>query len=61
VATGSGAVLVEGASLWLDCEVHDELPAGDHEIVLLRITAVHPRPEVPPLVFHGSRFTALAG
>ena len=55
-----GAVLVHGASAWLDCTLHSEIPAGDHSIVVLQIRAVGADPATPPLVFHGSRFRRLA-
>lgn len=32
----TGAPLLDGASAWLDCEVHDVLPGGDHLLVLGR-------------------------
>lgn len=59
-AAESGAVFVRGSSLWLECTVHDQLAAGDHDIVLLRITALQTYPDVAPMVFHGSRYRQLA-
>jgi len=59
-ASDSGAVFVAGAVSWLDCVVHDEVDAGDHIIVLLRIQRLCSALETPPLVFHGSRFRRLA-
>ncbi|MEU7817797.1 flavin reductase family protein [Pseudonocardia sp. NPDC049154] len=59
-ATADGAVFVDGSAAWLDCVVHDELPAGDHTIVLLRILGTRTELDTPPLVFHGSRFRLLA-
>lgn len=56
-----GAVLVHGASAWLDCRLDSEVRAGDHTIVVLEICALGADPETPPLVFHGSRFRRLAG
>lgn len=58
--TPEGAVLINGATAWLDCSIHAEVPAGDHAIVLLGIHGLRATPEVPPLVFHGSRFRRLA-
>jgi flavin reductase (DIM6/NTAB) family NADH-FMN oxidoreductase RutF len=55
-----GSVYVHGASLWLDCSVHAELPGGDHTIVLLKIHGLRAEPDRAPLVFHGSRFRRLA-
>ena len=54
-----GAVLLDGASAWLDCAIEREVPAGDHDIVLLRVHDLDADPEVAPLVFHGSRYRRL--
>lgn len=59
-ASTDGAVYVNGATVWLDCSVQREVPAGDHTIALLRINGVLARPDAAPLVFHGSRFRRLA-
>ncbi|TMR01577.1 flavin reductase family protein [Actinomadura soli] len=55
-----GGVFVLDATAWLDCRLHDEIPAGDHLIVLLEVLGLLARPETPPLVFHTSRFRRLA-
>jgi flavin reductase (DIM6/NTAB) family NADH-FMN oxidoreductase RutF len=55
----SGAVFVHGAVAWLDCSIQEEIPAGDHAIVLLAVHALRAEPERAPLVFHGSRFRQL--
>jgi flavin reductase (DIM6/NTAB) family NADH-FMN oxidoreductase RutF len=57
--TAGGAVLLHGAAAWLDCEVEQEVPGGDHAVVLLRVTALVGDPEHPPLVFHASTFRGL--
>lgn len=54
-----GALLVADAVAWLECQVHSELPAGDHTIVLLEVTGLKAMPEASPLVFHLSRFRRL--
>jgi len=59
-ATAGGAVLLEGAAVSLDCSVVEEIVAGDHQLVLLRIEELKFQPTVNPLVFHGSRFRKLA-
>jgi flavin reductase (DIM6/NTAB) family NADH-FMN oxidoreductase RutF len=59
-ATEQGAVLVHGSSLWLDCTIENEVPAGDHHIVVLRIQSLAMYPEVAPMIFHGSSFRKLA-
>lgn len=55
-----GAVFVSGGAAWLDCTVEDEVKAGDHTLVLLRIQQLSSAPDASPLVFHGSRFHTLA-
>ena len=60
VTAENGALFVGGATLWLDCTVHAELPAGDHDIVVLHIRGLRADPATAPLVFHGSRFRRLA-
>jgi flavin reductase (DIM6/NTAB) family NADH-FMN oxidoreductase RutF len=57
-ATAGGAVLLSEASAWLDCSLEQEIPAGDHDIVLLRVHDLGAT-EVMPLVFHGSRYRQL--
>jgi flavin reductase (DIM6/NTAB) family NADH-FMN oxidoreductase RutF len=57
-ATGDGAVLLREASAWFDCSIEQEIPAGDHDIVLLRIHDLGAS-DVAPLVFHRSTFRRL--
>jgi flavin reductase (DIM6/NTAB) family NADH-FMN oxidoreductase RutF len=54
----TGAVLLDDAAGAFDCTVEQEIRAGDHIIVLLRLHALH-ESATAPLVFHGSRFVAL--
>jgi flavin reductase (DIM6/NTAB) family NADH-FMN oxidoreductase RutF len=56
----SGAVFIAGASVWLECTIHRQITAGDHEIVLLRIETLRVQADVNPLVFHASRYRQLA-
>ncbi|MFC5905828.1 flavin reductase family protein [Streptacidiphilus monticola] len=58
-ATSDGAVLLEGASAWFECSVEQEVRAGDHDIVVLRVHDLNADPAVEPLVFHASTFRAL--
>ncbi|WP_240437500.1 flavin reductase family protein [Sciscionella marina] len=57
--SGTGAIFVSGATLWLECRVTDELPAGDHLIAVLRIDRLHVDHTAEPLVFHQSCFRGL--
>lgn len=57
--TGNGAVFLEGAAAWLDCELDSEVPAGDHHIALLRVRAFQTEADNAPLVFHRSAFRRL--
>ena len=57
-ATADGAVLLSEASAWFDCSLEQEIPAGDHDIVLLRVHDLGSS-EFMPLVFHGSRYRQL--
>jgi flavin reductase (DIM6/NTAB) family NADH-FMN oxidoreductase RutF len=58
-ASDEGAVFLEGGSAWLDCSIQQLVPAGDHDIVLLRVHDLDSDPGVAPLVFHGSRYRRL--
>ncbi|MFC6287659.1 flavin reductase family protein [Nocardioides sp. GCM10027113] len=53
-----GAVLLPDAVTTFECVVHEELPAGDHTIVLLRLVDWH-EGAGSPLVFHRSAFARL--
>jgi flavin reductase (DIM6/NTAB) family NADH-FMN oxidoreductase RutF len=57
--TDSGAILLDGASAWLECSIVQEVAAGDHCIVVLAIHELDADHEVAPLVFHGSQFRRL--
>lgn len=60
VATTDGAVLVRGSTLWLECAIFEQVPAGDHDIVILRITSLETHPDIAPMVFHRSAYRELA-
>lgn len=59
-ASESGAVFVHGSTLWLECAPFTRVEAGDHEIVVLQITALAIYPDIAPMVFHRSGFHGLA-
>lgn len=54
VSNGGGAVFIKGTSVWLESAVERLVEAGDHTIVVLRVTDVTVHPDVPPIVFHRS-------
>ena len=60
----SGALFVAGCSVWMDVSVHQQIPAGDHDIVVLRIRELHLNDgsdlTLEPIVFHRSSFRVLA-
>lgn len=53
-----GSVAVLGAAVHFSCSLSEEVVAGDHLLVLLRIEALTPG-AARPLVFHTSTYTAL--
>lgn len=57
--TEGGAVFIESTGVWLDTSVVQEVPAGDHAIVVLAIHSVTIHHESPPIVFHRSVFRRL--
>ncbi len=61
VSTESGAVFIDGTSVWLESSVDQLLPAGDHTIVVLRVRNITVRPDVDvaPIVFHRRSFRRL--
>lgn len=61
VSSAAGAIFVKGTCVWLESTIEQELPAGDHTIVLLRITDVTVHDGVSPIVFHRSTFRRLDG
>ena len=59
VASAAGAVFVNGTCLWLEGVIDRQVPAGDHTVVLLRVSDVVIHADVAPIVFHRSRFRRL--
>jgi flavin reductase (DIM6/NTAB) family NADH-FMN oxidoreductase RutF len=58
-SNAGGAVFVKGTSVWLESAIEQLIPAGDHTIVVLRVSDVKVHPDVPPIVFHRSGFRRL--
>ena len=59
VSRESGAVFVAGTSVWLESAIEQLVPAGDHTIVILRVSDITVHADVPPIVFHRSTFRRL--
>ncbi|AJW43224.1 Nitrilotriacetate monooxygenase component B [Rhodococcus sp. B7740] len=60
MTTEDGALFIDGASMWLDASVTEQVTAGDHDIVLMRINELEIKDGIAPMVFHGSKFRRLA-
>ena len=54
----NGAVFVNSSCAWLDVTVVQEIPAGDHSIVMMQVIDLDILDELP-IVFHRSRFNRL--
>ena len=61
--TEAGAVLLDGATAWLDTSIDQQVSAGDHDIVVLHVHDAGCLEDddhaAAPLVFHVSRFHRL--
>jgi flavin reductase (DIM6/NTAB) family NADH-FMN oxidoreductase RutF len=55
----SGAVFVHGTSVWLESAIEQEVVAGDHTIVVLRVHEITVHDDIAPIVFHRSTFRRL--
>ena len=55
-----GAAFIRGPAAGLDYSVQQEVPAGDHTIVLLRVEGLYAEPASPPLVLHNGRLRRLS-
>ena len=59
VSSEAGAVFITGTCIWLESAIEQEVPAGDHTIVIMRIREVTVHPAPSPIVFHRSTFKRL--
>lgn len=55
----SGAIMLHGAPVWMECRVAHHYPAGDHEIVVLEVDAFGSDFGCSPLLWHRSTFARL--
>lgn len=58
VTQQDGHARVMGALAYIACEVTQEVTAGDHDIVIGRVTDLHAE-EGQPLIFHGGDFSQI--
>lgn len=58
-STERGAVFVHGTSVWVESAIEQLIPAGDHTIVVLRVSDIAVHDDVAPIVFHRSTFRRL--
>jgi flavin reductase (DIM6/NTAB) family NADH-FMN oxidoreductase RutF len=59
VTSARGAVFIEGTSVWVESAVERSIIAGDHSVVILRVTEMSVHPGIAPTVFHRSIFRRL--
>lgn len=52
----SGSPILDGVLAWVDCSVEAEYPAGDHVIVIGRVTDLSYLREAAPLVYHRGEY-----
>lgn len=52
----SGRPVIDGAVAWFDCEIESVSTAGDHDLVLGRVDAMHVDPDTDALVFMGGSY-----
>lgn len=52
----SGSPVLDGASAWIDCDLHSVIDTGDHYLVLGAVRTFAGRPDANPLIFHRRQY-----
>jgi flavin reductase (DIM6/NTAB) family NADH-FMN oxidoreductase RutF len=60
VTSARGALFIEGTCAWVESSIEQSIAAGDHCLVILRVTDMSIHSEVAPMVFHRSLFRGLS-
>ena len=55
----NGAPLLDEAVAYLEATVHSTLEAGDHSVIVGRVTALEVRSDAPPLIYYRSGYRRL--
>jgi len=55
----SGSPILEGALAYLDCRLHAEHAAGDHDIFIGEVLELGTRDDAEPLIFHRGQYRLL--
>lgn len=58
-AAGNGAPALAGAVAWIEAKLYSVTDAGDHDLVLLEVTALREGRDVGPLIYHHGRYSAV--
>ncbi len=53
-APESGAPVLQGVQAWIEAEIADIFPGGDHSIVTGRVTCLEAHPDREPLIYYRS-------
>jgi 3-hydroxy-9,10-secoandrosta-1,3,5(10)-triene-9,17-dione monooxygenase reductase component len=59
-ASPAGAPILDAALTWADCQIEAIHPAGDHHVVIGRVTELGECRDARPLLFYRGRYTGTA-
>ncbi len=55
-AAGTGSPIFSGIHAFIDCELHEVVQAGDHDLFMGRILAMDTVDSTPPMVFYKGQY-----